>query len=136
MLRKERTNDHPTPIMLPAAIIELPHGSINNRVSCLSFTPSFEVLLVILPVDIGVFGLERRIHTVNISCRLCYGQADLPDIWPMGHDVLVEISPGHLADPSLNTLIARIEPLGSIMVPSRSDGSSCAQGSARKVDAQ
>lgn len=67
VLCEERSNNHSTPIVHVATVVELSHRSIDYGIPCLSFTPSLEVFIVILPVNIGVLQLKRFVHTTVLS---------------------------------------------------------------------
>ena len=84
MLGEEGTYDHSTTVVHVSAVIELAHCSVNDWVTCFSFCPGFEMLLVIFPGDIGIFGLEWLIHASHVSEKKCDDRWKyLPDIWPV-----------------------------------------------------
>jgi len=87
------------------------------------FAPGGEVGHVVGPLDVGGFVFEGFVHAV---CReflepLFLVQdiwtECLPDVGPVREDVLVEVSPGNLADPASDSGITSIKVLGTVHVP-------------------
>lgn len=63
ILYQEGGDNHATSVVHVAYIIQLPHGSIDNRKPGAAFAPGSEVLLVVGPSNIGILGLEWLVHT-------------------------------------------------------------------------
>ena len=53
--------------MHPADSVELAHGGVHDGVASAALGPSFEVFVIVLPLNIAVFGFEWFVHAEGIS---------------------------------------------------------------------
>jgi hypothetical protein len=97
---------------------KLPHRRIDHGESRFALGPLLEVLVVILPLDIGVLRFEGFIHT---------------DKRPMHQNVPVEISPGHFANPGLDCVEATVKLLGRVCRLCGSDTGPCCKSTSCQV---
>jgi len=67
MFGQEGGDDHAAPIVHIAAVIELSHGGVDDGVARSTFSPCFEMLVIVFPVYVGIFGLEWFVHTADKS---------------------------------------------------------------------
>lgn len=67
--------------------VELSHGGVDNGKACLSFLPSFQVLIIVFPLNLVEFLLEGVVR---------FGL--LKHFWMIVGDVDVEVSPVKLVD--------------------------------------
>lgn len=59
---EEGCHDHPAPIMHPPTAVQLAHGSVDDWIACPAFAPSFELVLIVFPVYVGVLELKGLVH--------------------------------------------------------------------------
>jgi hypothetical protein len=64
---EEGGDDHAAAVVHPADSVELAHGGIDNGLTGATLTPGFEVLVVVPPLNVGVFGFERFVHAGEVS---------------------------------------------------------------------
>ena len=93
-----------------ATRIKLSHGGIYNGISRAAFAPSAELLVVVFPFYVAVFGLEGFVHT---------------HVGPVRENVFVEVPPGYFADPDLDAFFTCVELLGGVVISCCADGASC-----------
>lgn len=67
ILGQERGDHHPSSVVHPRAVAELAHGCVHDREAGFSIAPGLEDLLIILPFDVRVFGLEAFVHARLVS---------------------------------------------------------------------
>ncbi len=96
VLGEEHRGDHAEAVVHPAERPELAHGGIHDGEAGLSLAPGGESAGVIVPDQAIGLGLECPAHA---------------DPWEADQDVLVELTPGHLADPVHRAGITRIPTL-------------------------
>jgi len=85
ILCKERCDNHSASIMHETCSIELSHGSIDDREAGLALFPGFQLWLVIFPLNLVEFALERVLLGDEHS-------------WKIVSNIHIEISPVELVD--------------------------------------
>lgn len=65
VLGQKGRDHHARAIMHPGTVLQLSHGSIDNGEPGLAVAPSLEVIRIILPFNVGGFGLETLVHAAN-----------------------------------------------------------------------
>src|SRR5947209_6977963 len=87
ILRQERADDQPRPVVHPAGPRQLAHPRVDDRVASLAALPGAQVLGVLCPFELPHPRLE-----LLLDVR-----------WPVQKDVSVEVTPAQLPDPGRGT---------------------------------
>jgi hypothetical protein len=64
---EEGGDDHAAAVVHPADSVELAHVGIDDGVAGAALTLGFEVLVVVLPLNVGVFGFENLFMLVKLA---------------------------------------------------------------------
>lgn len=102
VLRQEGRDDHAAPVVHVGGRVHLAHGGVDDGEAGGAGGPAREVVVVVLPLDVGVFVFEGLGHA---------------HVWPMRQNVLVEIPPRHLADPARDARTPAVQLPRAVPIP-------------------